>query len=167
MNITHRISPCLWFDDQAEEAARFYTSLFPNSKIGQISRYGEAGKEIHGRQAGSVMTVAFVLDGQSFTALNGGPVFEFNEAVSLQVFCDSQEELDRFWAKLSAGGDPEAQQCGWLKDRYGLSWQVVPRLLPELVGDPHSKRSQRAMSAMLQMKKIDIADLQRAYDEAA
>jgi predicted 3-demethylubiquinone-9 3-methyltransferase (glyoxalase superfamily) len=162
MPSTQRIAPCLWFEDQAEEAARFYTGIFKNSKIGKISRYGEAGREIHRRPPGSVMTVAFELDGQEFTALNGGPVFKFNEAISLQVNCDTQADVDYYWEQLSQGGDEKAQQCGWLKDRYGVSWQIVPSLLPEMVGDPDSARSQRAMKAMLAMKKIDIETLKRA-----
>jgi predicted 3-demethylubiquinone-9 3-methyltransferase (glyoxalase superfamily) len=153
----------LWFADQAEEAAGFYTAVFKNSKIVKISRYGEAGREVHRRPPGSVMTVAFELDGQTFTALNGGPIFKFNEAISLQVNCETQEEVDYYWNKLSEGGDPKAQQCGWLKDKYGLSWQIVPSVLPELVGDPDSEKSQRAMEAMLKMKKIDIKELERAY----
>jgi predicted 3-demethylubiquinone-9 3-methyltransferase (glyoxalase superfamily) len=157
------ITPCLWFDHQAEEAARFYTSIFKNSKIDKITRYSEAGKEIHGKEPGSVLTVAFELDGQSFTALNGGPIFKFNEAVSFQVMCQTQEEIDYFWDKLSAGGDPQSQQCGWLKDKYGLSWQIVPRILPDLIADHTSPKSQRAMQAMLRMKKLDIAQLQKAY----
>jgi predicted 3-demethylubiquinone-9 3-methyltransferase (glyoxalase superfamily) len=152
----------LWFDDQAEEAVAFYTGIFKNSRVGSVSRYGDAGREIHGKAPGSVMVVAFELDGQAFTALNGGPMFKFNEAVSLQVGCETQEELDYYWGKLSAGGDEAAQQCGWLKDRYGLSWQVVPNVLGELISDPDPERSQRAMRAMLQMKKIDIAGLTRA-----
>jgi predicted 3-demethylubiquinone-9 3-methyltransferase (glyoxalase superfamily) len=163
MAIVRRIAPCLWFDDQAEEAARFYTSVFSNSKIGTIARYGEAGQEIHGRPAGSVMTVAFELDGQPFTALNGGPVFKFNEAISFQVMCETQEEVDDYWEKLSAGGDEKAQQCGWLKDPFGVSWQVVPEVVTQLVSDPDSEKSQRAMQALLQMKKLDIAELERAY----
>jgi predicted 3-demethylubiquinone-9 3-methyltransferase (glyoxalase superfamily) len=159
-----KITPCLWFDHQAEEAARLYTSIFKNSRIGRISRYGEAGKEIHGRPAGSVMTVELELDGQTFTALNGGPIFQFNEAVSFQVNCETQEEVDYYWEKLSEGGDEKAQQCGWLKDRYGLSWQVVPTILNEMVQDPESEKSQRAMEAMLRMKKLDIAELKRAYE---
>jgi predicted 3-demethylubiquinone-9 3-methyltransferase (glyoxalase superfamily) len=159
-----KIAPCLWFDNQAEEAARFYTGIFRNSKIASITRYGEAGREIHGRPAGSVMTVAFELDGQPFTALNGGPLFKFNEAISLQVFCANQEEVDHYWDKLSAGGDKKAQQCGWLKDKYGVSWQVVPTVLLEMVSDPNSKKSQRAFEAMLQMKKLDIDKLKRAYN---
>jgi predicted 3-demethylubiquinone-9 3-methyltransferase (glyoxalase superfamily) len=163
MQLTHQIRPCLWFDDQAEEAAKFYTSFFPNSKIVAVTRYGKAGHEIHGRPAGSVMTVEFELNGQRFTALNGGPVFHFNEAVSFQVLCDTQGEIDSYWAKLSAGGDPAAQQCGWLKDRFGLSWQVVPRGLAEMLQDPGSAGATRAMTALLKMKKIDVAELERAY----
>jgi predicted 3-demethylubiquinone-9 3-methyltransferase (glyoxalase superfamily) len=153
----------LWFDDQAEEAAQFYTSIFPNSKIVLISRYGEAGHEIHGRPAGTVMTVAFELDGQSFTALNGGPIFKFNEAISFQVNCETQEEVDYYWKKLSEGGDEKAQQCGWLKDKYGASWQIVPGILIDMLTDADLEKSQRAMEAMLQMKKIDIDGLKRAY----
>ncbi|NUR56675.1 MAG: VOC family protein [Acidobacteria bacterium] len=163
MHTTQRIAPCLWFDSQAEEAAAFYTGIFRNSRIVEITRYGEAGREIHGRPPGSVMTVAFELDGQMFTALNGGPVFTFNEAISLQVYCDTQDEIDDYWNRLGAGGDPKAQQCGWLKDRFGVSWQIVPKMLSELLKDPHSAKSQRAMTAMLAMKKLDIAAMQRAY----
>jgi predicted 3-demethylubiquinone-9 3-methyltransferase (glyoxalase superfamily) len=158
-----RITPCLWFDDQAEAAVEFYTAIFRNSRIVRISRYGEAGRDVHGRPAGSVMVVAFELDGQGFTALNGGPVFKFNEAVSFQVHCDTQEDVDYYWTRLSEGGDEKAQQCGWLKDRYGVSWQIVPTVLSEMIGDPDSVRSQRAMKAMLQMKKIDIATLKKAF----
>ncbi|SCX95955.1 Glyoxalase superfamily enzyme, possibly 3-demethylubiquinone-9 3-methyltransferase [Nitrosospira sp. Nl5] len=163
MQIVQKITPCLWFDDQAEEAAKFYTAVFKNSKITSIARYGEAGREVHGKPAGSIMVVAFELDGQSFTALNGGPTFKFNEAISLQINCETQEEVDYYWEKLSEGGDEKAQQCGWLKDKYGVSWQVVPTVLPEMVDNPDSEKSQRAMSAMLQMKKIDIAGLKRAF----
>jgi predicted 3-demethylubiquinone-9 3-methyltransferase (glyoxalase superfamily) len=158
-----KISPCLWFDRQAEEAARFYTSIFKNSEITAITRYGEAGKEVHGQTAGSVMTVAFRLDGESFTALNGGPVFKFNEAVSFQIECATQEEVDYYWERLSEGGDPDAQQCGWLKDKFGLSWQVVPELLPKLISDPDTNKARRAFEAMLGMKKLDIAALERAF----
>ena len=158
------ITPCLWFDNQAEEAARFYTGIFKNSKIGAISRYGEAGKEVHGRAAGSVMTVEFELNGQTFTALNGGPHFKFNEAVSFQIMCKNQEEVDHYWNKLSQGGDPKAQQCGWLKDKYGLSWQVVPAALLEMMTDPDREKSGRAMEAMLKMKKIDIAAMEQAFE---
>src|SRR5258706_11912448 len=158
-----KINPCLWFDSQAEDAARFYTAVFKNSKIGRISRYGEAGKEVHRRPPGSVMTVEFELDGQAFTALNGGPVFKFNEAISFQINCETQEEVDYYWEKLSAGGDERAQQCGWLEDRYGLSWQVVPTILADLIKDSDSEKSQRAMKAMLQMKKLDNQGLKRAH----
>jgi predicted 3-demethylubiquinone-9 3-methyltransferase (glyoxalase superfamily) len=164
MQVAQRISPCLWFDDQGEEAARFYTSIFPNSRIVKIARYGEAGQEITQKPPGSVMTVAFELDGQLFTALNGGPQFRFNEAISLQVFCDDQEEVDCYWEKLSTGGDPKAQQCGWLKDKFGVAWQVVPKALVDMVGDPDSERSERAMLALFPMKKIDIATLKKAFD---
>jgi predicted 3-demethylubiquinone-9 3-methyltransferase (glyoxalase superfamily) len=164
MSSVRAIAPCLWFDSQAEEAAKFYTSVFKNSKIGKISRYGKEGHEIHKQPPGSVMTVAFELDGHKFTALNGGPLFKFNEAISFQVHCETQQEVDFYWEKLSAGGDPKAQQCGWLKDRYGVSWQIVPVALIDMVGDAESAKSQRAMRAMLQMKKIDIAALKRAYD---
>ncbi|MNF79270.1 3-demethylubiquinone-9 3-methyltransferase [compost metagenome] len=160
----HTITPCLWFDDQAEAAANFYVGIFPNSKITAISHYGEAGKEIHGKEPGSVLTVAFELDGQSFTALNGGPVFTFTEAVSFQVNCETQDEVDHYWDRLSAGGDDNAKQCGWLKDRYGLSWQVVPSMLVAMLTDPDTVRAQRAFTAMLQMQKLDIAALKKAYD---
>jgi predicted 3-demethylubiquinone-9 3-methyltransferase (glyoxalase superfamily) len=163
MQITPKISPCLWFDDQAEEAAKFYTSVFPSSKIVAVTRYGQAGHEIHGRPAGSVLTVEFEITGQAFTALNGGPVFKFNEAVSFQVLCDTQEEIDAYWARLGEGGDPTAQQCGWLKDRFGLSWQVVPRGMAEMLKGPSSAGAERAMTALLKMKKIDLAELKRAY----
>lgn len=161
------ITPCLWFDDQAEEAAQFYCAIFPDSGISKISRYGREGHEIHGKPEGSAMTVEFELDGQTFTALNGGPMFTFNEAISFQVHCESQEEVDHYWEQLSAGGDPQAQQCGWLKDQYGVSWQIIPRAMIELVSDPASEKSQRAMKAMFQMKKIDMAELRRAYDGTA
>jgi predicted 3-demethylubiquinone-9 3-methyltransferase (glyoxalase superfamily) len=163
MQAIQKITPCLWFDDQAEEAAKFYTSIFRNSMIVQVSRYGEAGYEVHGRAAGTVMTVAFELDGQGFMALNGGPVFKFNEAVSFHVNCKTQEEVDYYWDRLSEGGDEQAQQCGWLKDRYGVSWQVVPIALGEMLTDPDQNKSQRAMAAMLQMKKLDIEKLRQAY----
>jgi predicted 3-demethylubiquinone-9 3-methyltransferase (glyoxalase superfamily) len=164
MASTKPITPCLWFDTQAEEAARFYTSIFKNSRIGAISRYDEAGHETHGRPAGSVMTVEFELNGQKFTALNGGPHFKFNEAISFQIFCDSQEEVDSYWNKLSQGGDPKAQQCGWVKDKYGLSWQVIPNALIEMLSDQDKEKRTRAMEAMLQMKKLDIAELKRAFE---
>ena len=163
MQVTQKITPCLWFDDQAEEAVKFYTAIFKNSRIVEVARYGEVGREIHGKPAGTVMTVAFELEGQAFTALNGGPIFKFNEAISLQVSCETQAEVDDYWGKLSEGGDVNAQQCGWLKDKYGVSWQILPRVLVEMMADPDSRKSQRVMGAMLQMKKIDIAGLKRAY----
>jgi len=158
-----RITPFLWFDDQAEAAANFYVSVFPNSRITQVSRYTGAGHEVHGRPAGSVMVVAFELDGQRFTALNGGPHFKFDEAVSFVIDCETQAEVDHYWDRLSAGGDPKAQQCGWLKDRYGLSWQVVPRVLVELLSDSDANKAGRVMQAMLKMKKLEVEPLRRAY----
>lgn len=162
MKISSRIAPCLWFDSEAEAAVAFYTGIFPDSRIVTVSRYSEAGQEFHGKPAGSVMTVAFELDGQAFTALNGGPLFRFNEAISLQVYCETQQEIDHYWEKLSAGGDPQAQQCGWLKDRYGLSWQIVPLPLLELLNGPDAQKAQRVMSAVLRMKKIEITQLMAA-----
>ena len=161
-SIQPRITPCLWFDNQAEDAAKFYVGIFRNSRIGAIARYPNAGQEITGGTPGSVMTVDFELDGQTFTALNGGPHFRFNEAVSFQVMCEDQKEIDYYWEKLGAGGDPKAQQCGWLKDRFGLSWQVVPRGMARMMAQP-GPGADRAMKAMLQMKKLDIAALERAY----
>jgi predicted 3-demethylubiquinone-9 3-methyltransferase (glyoxalase superfamily) len=158
------ITACLWFDNQAEEAARYYTGIFKNSKIGKISRYGEVGREVHGQAPGTVMTVEFELNGQPFTALNGGPVFKFNEAISFQIFCRTQEEVDHYWNRLTDGGDPSAQQCGWLKDKYGVSWQVVPTVLSEMMSDPDKEKAGRAMQALLQMKKLDIAELERAFE---
>ena len=158
-----RIQPCLWFDHQAEDAARLYTSVFADSRILSISRYGKAGFEIHGRPAGSVMTVQFELEGQRFTGLNGGPAFRFNEAISFEIHCETQQEIDHYWDRLSEGGDPKAQQCGWLKDRFGVSWQVVPKnVLGKLMDG--SAGSQRAFAAMLKMKKLDIAALEKAYN---
>ena len=159
-----RISPCLWFDDAAEEAADFYVSIFENSRITTISRYGEAGHEVHGRPAGSVMTVEFELDGYRFTALNGGPLFKFNEAVSFQVDCESQDDVDYYWGRLTEGGDPTAQQCGWLKDKYGVSWQIVPSVLVRMMLDQDPEKSGRVMQTMLQTKKLDMAALQRAHE---
>jgi len=153
-----KITPCLWFDTQAEEAARFYASVFKNSKIGKISRYGKEGFEIHGKEAGTVMTAEFEIAGQKFLALNGGPQFKFNEAVSFQVHCETQEEIDYFWSKLAEGG--QEGPCGWLKDKFGLSWQVIPTALPQLLTDENA--AQRVMKSMLQMRKIDIAALKRA-----
>jgi predicted 3-demethylubiquinone-9 3-methyltransferase (glyoxalase superfamily) len=161
------ISPCLWFDSQAEEAARFYVSVFKKGKIVTITRYPAVGQEIHGREPGSVMTVEFVLNGLPFTALNGGPLFKFNEAVSLQVFCRTQKEIDYYWDRLGEGGDPNARQCGWLKDKYGLSWQVVPTGMAEYFKNAKSKSTERAFAAMMQMKKIDIAALDAAFEGKA
>ena len=160
-----KITPCLWFDNNAEEAVKFYASIFKNSKVGRISRYGEAGYEIHGKPAGTVMTMEFELNGHAFTALNGGPVFKFNEAISFQVGCESQEEVDYHWEKLSEGGDKKAQQCGWLKDKYGVSWQIVPTVLVELLQDEDAKKSESVMKALLQMEKLDIAGLKRAHEQ--
>jgi predicted 3-demethylubiquinone-9 3-methyltransferase (glyoxalase superfamily) len=156
----HEITPCLWFDTEGEEAAKFYTSVFPNSRIVDVAHYGEAGPRVEG----TVMTVSFELDGQKFVALNGGPEFTFNEAISFQVSCKTQDEVDAFWSKLSEGG--EEGPCGWLKDRYGVSWQIVPSVLPELLSDPDQEKSQRVMRAMLKMKKIEIDALERAAAEA-
>lgn len=164
MQIASKIVPCLWFDSQGEDAARFYTEVFPNSRITHISRYPEAGKEVHGRKPGSVLTVAFELAGQAFTALNGGPQFKFNEALSLQIMCDSQQEVDHYWNALGAGGPTEAQQCGWLKDRYGVSWQVVPRAFLDMLTSKDTPAVERAFAVMMNMKKLDIAALQRAFD---
>lgn len=160
-----KISPCLWFDDQGEEAAKFYTSIFKDSKIGDVTRYGKEGYEIHGREEGTVMTVEFEIEGQKFLALNGGPIFKFNEAISFQVYCETQEEVDYYWEKLSEGGDEKAQQCGWLKDKYGVSWQIVPTILIKMLKDKDSEKSQKVMKAMLQMHKLDISTLKKGYEE--
>ena len=167
MPTTCRIRPCLWFNDQGEEAARFYTGIFPNSRIVNVTRFSDEGVEIHQRPAGSVMTVVFELDGHPFTALNGGPLFTFNEAISLEVHCANQEEVDYYWERLGEGGDPAAQQCGWLKDRYGVSWQVIPTAMERMFDDAESPATKRAMNAMLQMTKLDIAELERAYAGAS
>ncbi len=156
-----KINPCLWFDTEAEEAAKFYCSVFKNSRMGRVSRYVDEGQEIHGKAAGSVMAVEFEIDGQKFAALNGGPHFKFTEAISFQVNCEDQQEVDYFWKKLSEGG--KEGPCGWLKDRYGLSWQVVPKVLYEMLLDPDHTKSQRVTKAFMQMKKFDIAELKRAY----
>jgi predicted 3-demethylubiquinone-9 3-methyltransferase (glyoxalase superfamily) len=163
MQTMSKISPFLWFDRQAEEAANFYTSIFPNSRVNEIARYPAYGQEIHGGAAGSVMTVAFELDGRSFIAFNGGPVFRFNQAVSMSVDCENQEEVDYYWERLGEGGDEAARQCGWLKDKFGLSWQIVPRVLPEMLMDADRERGKRAFAAMMDMRKLDIAALKRAY----
>src|SRR6266702_3281353 len=158
-----RITPFLWFDDKAEEAATFYTSVFKNSKIGKIARYDEAGEKASGRPTGSVMTVEFQLEGQEFVALNGGPMFKFTEAISFVVNCETQEEVDYYWEKLSDGG--EESRCGWLKDKFGLSWQVVPVVLIEMLADKDTAKAKRVMHAMLQMDKIDIPTLEKAYEQ--
>src|SRR5262249_783887 len=154
------IVPCLWFDREAEAAARHYVAIFPNAKLGRVSRYGKEGKDVHGREAGSVMTVGFEIDGVRFLALNGGPLFKFSEAVSFQILCDTQEDIDYFWSKLTEGGSEG--QSGWLKDKFGLSWQVVPTALPQLLHSPNAEKAERAMRAMLQMRKLDIAALEEA-----
>ena len=156
-----KISLCLWFDSQGEEAARFYTSIFKNSRMGRVARYDEAAAKAAGRPQGSVMTVEFELDGQRFMALNGGPLFKFTEAISVVVNCETQKEVDHFWEKLSAGG--QEMQCGWLKDRFGVSWQIVPTILPEMLQDKDPEKAKRVMAAMLKMKKIDIQGLKQAY----
>lgn len=156
--MNHQITPCLWFDNQAEEAANFYVSVFKNSGIGKISRYGKEGFEFHGQKEGTVLTVSFSINGQPFTALNGGPMFQFNEAISFQFFCDTQEEIDDYWAKLTEEG--EEVQCGWLKDKYGISCQIIPAILPELLNDP--AKAGRVTQAYLQMKKFDIEKLMNA-----
>ena len=161
--LKQKITPCLWFDTEAEEAAKFYCSIFENSKIDQISRYVDAGQEIHGKKAGSVMVVAFELEGQQFVALNGGPQFKFDEAVSFQISCRTQKEVDYFWSKLTAGGGQEGP-CGWLKDRFGLSWQVVPDQLIEMLLDKDANKVARVTNAFLQMKKFNVEALKRAYD---
>ena len=162
---SQKITPFLWFEDQAEEAADFYVSIFENSRIVSVMRYNEASARAAGRRAGSVMTVAFVLDGQEFTALNGGPIFKFSEATSFVVHCQSQKEVDHFWERLADGG--QESQCGWLKDRFGVSWQVVPTVLSRMLQDQDPQKAKRAMAAMLQMKKISIDGLQRAYEGRA
>jgi predicted 3-demethylubiquinone-9 3-methyltransferase (glyoxalase superfamily) len=157
------IVPCLWFNKEAEEAVRYYCSIFRTAEIGTITRYGNEGKEIHGGKPGQVLTVEFSLNGQKFLALNGGDHFKFNEAISFQVMCESQAEVDHYWEKLSAGGPVQAQQCGWLKDKYGVSWQIVPTVLPTLLAGKDRAQADRVMKALLQMKKLDIAALQRAH----
>lgn len=160
-----KISPCLWFDDNAEDAVKFYASIFKNSKVGNVTRYGKEGYEIHKKKEGSVMTIDFEIEGQKFLALNGGPIFKFNEAISFQIYCDTQEEIDYYWEKLTEGGDKNAQVCGWLKDKFGVSWQVVPITLIKMLQDKDSKKTERVMSAMLQMHKLDIDALTKAYQE--
>lgn len=160
-----KISPCLWFDDNAEDAVKFYVSIFKNSQAGNVTRYGKEGYEIHKKKEGSVMTIDFEIEGQKFLALNGGPIFKFNEAISFQIYCDTQEEIDYYWEKLTEGGDKNAQVCGWLKDKFGVSWQVVPIALIKMLQDKDSMKTERVMKAMLQMHKLDIDALTKAYQE--
>lgn len=158
-----KISPCLWFDNNAEDAVQFYVSTFKNAKVGNVTRYGKEGYEIHKKKEGTVMTIDFEIEGQKFLALNGGPVFKFNEAISFQIYCDTQEEIDYYWEKLTEGGDKNAQVCGWLKDKFGVSWQVVPHVLIKMLQDKDSNKTESVMKAMLQMHKLDINALTKAY----
>lgn len=158
-----KISPCLWFDNNAEDAVQFYVSIFKNAKVDNVTRYGKEGYEIHKKKEGTVMTIDFEIEGQKFLALNGGPVFKFNEAISFQIYCDTQEEIDYYWEKLTEGGDKNAQVCGWLKDKFGVSWQVVPLVLIKMLQDKDSNKTERVMKAMLQMHKLDINALTKAY----
>jgi predicted 3-demethylubiquinone-9 3-methyltransferase (glyoxalase superfamily) len=159
-----KITTCLWFDSNAEEAVAFYTTVFKNSKIKETSRYGEAGKEIHGKPAGSVLTIAFELEGRELLALNGGPLFKFTEAISLVVNCETQDEIDYYWERLRQGGDERAQQCGWLKDKFGVSWQVVPTALQKMITDRDPAKVERVMQALFPMKKLDVNVLKQAYE---
>lgn len=160
-----KISPCLWFDDNAEDAVNFYVSVFKDSNIGNVTRYGKEGYDIHKKKEGSIMTIDFEIEGQKFLALNGGPIFKFNEAISFQIYCDTQEEIDYYWDKLTEDGDKNAQVCGWLKDKFGVSWQVVPVALIKMLEDKESRKTERVMKAMLQMRKLDIDALTKAYHE--
>jgi predicted 3-demethylubiquinone-9 3-methyltransferase (glyoxalase superfamily) len=164
MATMQKITPNLWFDRNAEEAATFYVSIFKNSGITRTSHYGKEGQDIHKMPEGTVMTVEFNLDGQKFTGLNAGPIFNFNEAISFIVNCDDQPEIDYYWEKLSAGGDPKAQQCGWLKDKFGVSWQVIPTAIFDMHTDPDPAKRDRVMKAMMQMKKMDLAELKKAFE---
>ena len=166
MTVMQKITPNLWFDNQAEQAARFYTSIFKNSKMGKFSYYRKDGHEIHGQKEGTVMTVEFQIEGQGFVALNGGPHFNFSEAISFIMNCETQEEVDYYWENLSKGGDPNAQQCGWLKDKFGVSWQIVPTLLTEMIKDPDQEKTARLLQAMYPMKKLDIELLCQAFEES-
>ena len=161
-----KISPCLWFDNNAEEAVKFYVSIFKNSKIGNVTHYGKEGYEIHKKKEGTVMTIDFEIEGQKFLALNGGPIFRFNEAISFQIYCETQDEVDYYWDKLTEGGDKNAQVCGWLKDKFGVSWQVVPNVLVKMLQDKDSKKTENVMRAMLQMQKLDINALTKAYQQS-
>lgn len=161
---TQKITPNLWFDTNAEQAVNFYVNVFKNSSIGHITRYGKEGYEIHKMPEGSILTIQFTIEGQHFLALNGGPVFKFNEAVSFIIYCDTQEEIDYYWDKLTPGGDPNAQQCGWLKDKFGLSWQVAPTVLDKMLTDSDREKTERVMAAFMPMKKLDIKTLEKAYN---
>ncbi len=161
---TQKITPNLWFDTNAEQAVNFYVNVFKNSSIGKTTRYGKEGYEIHKMPEGSILTIQFTLEGQNFLALNGGPVFKFNEAVSFIIYCDTQEEIDYYWNNLTPGGDPNAQQCGWLKDKFGLSWQVVPAVLEKMLTDSDIEKTERVMAAFMPMKKLDIKALEKAYN---
>ncbi|MEB0041455.1 MULTISPECIES: VOC family protein [unclassified Pseudomonas] len=164
MHVIQKLSPCLWFAEEAEEAVEFYTGIFKDSRILGLTRYSKVGFEMHHRPAGSVMSIMFELEGQRFTALNGGPLFTFTEAVSLQIYCKTQAEIDHYWNALTVGADVSAQQCGWLKDKFGLSWQVVPELLAEMINQTDPQVTDRVMSAMMEMKKLDLNALQQAVD---
>ena len=161
-----KISPCLWFDDNAEEAVQFYLSIFKNSKVGNVTHYGKEGFEIHKKKEGSVMTIDFEIEGQKFLALNGGPIFKFNEAISFQIYCETQDDVDYYWNKLTEGGDKNAQVCGWLKDKFGVSWQVVRNILVKMLQDKDSKKTENVMRVMLQMQKLDIKALTKAYPQS-
>ena len=161
-----RISPCLWFDNNAEEAVQFYVSIFKNSKIGNVTHYGKEGYDIHKKKEGTVMTIDFEIEGQKFLALNGGPIFRFSEAISFQIYCETQDEVDYYWDKLTEGGDKNAQVCGWLKDKFGVSWQVVPNVLVKMLQDKDSKKTENVMRVMLQMQKLDINVLTKAYQQS-
>lgn len=161
-----KISPCLWFDNNAEEAVQFYVSIFKNSKVSNVTHYGKEGYEIHKKKKGTVMTIDFEIEGQKFLALNGGPIFRFNEAISFQIYCETQDEVDYYWDKLTEGGDKNAQVCGWLKDKFGVSWQVVPSVLVRMLQDKDAKKTENVMRVMLQMQKLDINVLTKAYQHS-
>jgi predicted 3-demethylubiquinone-9 3-methyltransferase (glyoxalase superfamily) len=161
-----KISPCLWFDNNAEEAVQFYVSIFKNSKIGNVTHYGKEGYDIHKKKEGTVMTIDFEIEGQKFLALNGGPIFRFSEAISFQIYCETQDEVDYYWDKLTEGGDKNAQVCGWLKDKFGVSWQVVPNVLVKMLQGKDSKKTENVMRVMLQMQKLDINVLTKAYQQS-
>lgn len=162
MASVQKLTPCLWFDGQAEDAARFYVSIFENAKLGKVSRYGQEGFDVHHQPEGKVMVAEFTIEGQNFVALNGGPQFKFSEAISFQVSCDTQEEIDHYWSRLTADGGQEGS-CGWLKDKFGLSWQIIPSTIGSMMTDPDPAKPQRVMKAFMQMRKLDLAELQRAY----